>query len=155
MRIVDRVSGETFVVEIIPVVHEDYRFLSKSRFWFNWKHEQEFDVYKLKIKESSDIYGLISLECHQDESRVEIRLLAVSRENRGKYKKYDHIAGNLIAFACKKAVEFFGEWACISLRPKTQLIDHYVEKYGMTQAGRSLFTDGHDLIELIQKYDYD
>ncbi|MFH0756568.1 MAG: hypothetical protein V2B15_04705 [Bacteroidota bacterium] len=79
MRIADRVSGKNHDIEIAPVMADDYKVITKSRFWFNWREEKEFDVYKLKIKESSDILGLISLEAHPEESRIEIRLLAVYR----------------------------------------------------------------------------
>lgn len=154
MWIDDLDSGKTHDIEIIPVVLDDYSNISNSRFWFSWIDEENFDVYKLRIRERSEILGLISLENHPAESRIEIRLLAVSKENRGKKKKYDRIAGNLIAFASKKALMLFGEWACVSLLPKTQLIEHYVQKYGMTKAGRSLFVEGIRLIELIRRYDH-
>jgi hypothetical protein len=141
-------------IEIVPVIPLDYQEISKSRFWFNWNEEILNEVYKLRIKETKDILGLISLESIQRESRIEIRLLAVSRENRGENKKFDHIAGNLIAFACIRATTLFGEWACVSLTPKTLLINHYMKKYKMLQAGRSLFVDGLELIELIKRYDH-
>jgi hypothetical protein len=154
MRIEERVSGKTHEIEIVPVIPLDYQEISKSRFWFNWNEEILNEVYKLRIKETKDILGLISLEIIQRESRIEIRLLAVSRENRGENKKFDHIAGNLIAFACIRATTLFGEWACVSLTPKTLLINHYMKKYKMLQAGRSLFVDGLELIELIKRYDH-
>jgi hypothetical protein len=34
------------------------------------------------------------------------------------------------------------------------LINHYMKKYKMLQAGRSLFVDGLELIELIKRYDH-
>lgn len=119
------------------------------------KTERDYDVYKLRIRGTDDILGLVSLETLHEESRIEIRLLAVSKENRGMHKKYEHIAGNLIAFACIISVKLFGEWACVSLVPKTKLIDHYMTKYSMLQAGKSLFLDGRELIELIKRYDYE
>ncbi len=154
MRIEERVSGKTHEIEIVPVIPLDYQEISKPRFWFNWNEETSNEVYKLRIEETKDILGLISLESIQRESRIEIRLLAVSRENRGENKKFDHIAGNLIAFACIRATTLFGEWACVSLTPKTLLINHYMKKYKMLQAGRSLFVDGLELIELIKRYDH-
>lgn len=154
MRIEERVSGKTHEIEIVPVIPLDYQEISKSRFWFNWNEETNNEVYKLRIKETKDILGLISFESIHRESRIEIRLLAVSRENRGENKKFDHIAGNLIAFACIRATTLFGEWACVSLTPKTLLINHYMKKYKMLQAGRSLFVDGLELIELIKRYDH-
>jgi hypothetical protein len=137
MTVVDVRTGESYEISISPVTKTEYGSLSKQQFWFNWKAEIDFDVFKLRIKGSDDILGLISLESIESESRIEIRLLAVSKENRGKNKKFDKIAGNLIAFAGIQAIKKFGEWACISLVPKTELIEHYQVKYFMIQAGRS------------------
>ena len=155
MLIVERTSGVSHKIEIAPVNEEDYKSITKSRFWFNWKEEVKYDVFKLQIKGTDEILGLISLERFADESRVEIRLLAVSKENRGKNKNYDFIVGNLIAFAGIESIKLFGEWACVSLIPKTKLIDHYKEQYYMKQAGKSLFLDGYELIRLIKNYDHD
>lgn len=155
MNVKERLSGKTHEIEILPVVEEDFKLITKSRFWFNWKKERKYDVFKLQIKGSEDILGLISLESFIDESRIEVRLLAVSKENRGRYKRYENVVGNLIAFACIQSVKIFGEWACVSLIPKTKLINHYIKNYSMLQAGRSLFLDGSELISLINTYDHD
>lgn len=155
MRILHLQSGDSVQVEILRIEANDYQLISKSQFWFDWKIEKEYDVYKLCIKSTNNILGVISLETFPSESRIEIRLLAVSKENRGNNKKYDHIAGNLIAFAGIQAVKLFGEMACISLVPKTELIEHYMKKYYMLQAGRSLFLDGRELLQLIIKYDHE
>lgn len=154
MWIEEMSTKKTLSIEIIPVNTDDYLTITESQFWFNWEKERAFDVYKLRIR-SHNILGLLSLKCHPEESRIEIRLLAVSKENRGRKKKFDHVAGNLIAFACIKAITLFGEWACVSLVPKTQLINHYMMKYEMVQAGQSLFTDGRELIKLIRRSDHD
>lgn len=50
---------------------------------------------------------------------MEIYLLAVSKESRGKNKRYEGIVGNLIAFACREAIRLYGEIACVSLISKT------------------------------------
>lgn len=155
MIIVERKSGVPYEIEIGPVDEDDYKLITKSRFWFNWKEEKNYSVYKLYIKGNDKILGLVSLETFLDESRIEIRLLAVSKENMGKNKKYDHIAGNLIAFVCIQSIKEFGEWACVSLIPKTELIKHYKKKYSMLRAGKSLFLDGSELIQLIIEYDHD
>lgn len=155
MIIVDRISGVSKEIEILPVEQVDYRLITKEKFWFNWKEEIPFKVYKLCLKKSDDILGLISLAAFHDESRIEIRLLAVSKDNRGKNKKYAHIAGNLIAFACIESIKMFGDLACVSLIPKTKLIQHYIDKYGMLPAMKSLYLDGPELLELIIKYDHD
>ncbi len=150
-----RISKEFLVAEVIPIEEQDFKHITKIKFWFNWKKEKEHDVYKIRIKGTTGILGLLSLENHPEESRIEIRLLAVSKENRGRKRKYGHIAGNLIASACIRTLKQYGEWTCVSLVPKTDLIDHYMKKYKFQRAGRSLFLDGRELIELIRRYDHD
>lgn len=154
MMIIEISSGKTHKVEILPVVEDDFRAITKSRFWFNWKDEKDNTIYKLVIKKTNVILGFISLEIIKSESRISIHLLAISKENRGANKNYDHIVGCLIAFAAKQSVKLFGEWACISLIPKTKLTEYYKRKYLMLEAGKSLFLDGRELIELIKKYDH-
>jgi len=46
------------------------------------------------------------------------------------------------------AVNRYGATAAISLVPKTQLINHYIRKYGFQIAGKSLFMEGTSLINL-------
>jgi hypothetical protein len=155
MVIVDSKSGVLKEVDITRVEQVDYKRITKSRFWFDWKEEKPCNVSKLCLKGTDDILGLVSLDVFPSESRIEIRLLAVSIENRGKAKNFSRIAGNLIAFACIESIKNFGEMACISLVPKTELIQHYIDGYGMLPAGKSLFLDGNELLQLIKNYDHD
>ncbi len=155
MIVIDLVSGLSKEIEITLVNNLDYKSITKSRFWFDWKQEKDYNVFKLCLKGTDDILGLVSLDIFTKESRIEIRLLAVSKENRGKAKLLDLIAGNLIAFACIESIKKFGEMACVSLVPKTDLIQYYMDEYGMLQAGKSLFIDGNELLQLIKKYDHD
>lgn len=152
MFIVDRESGHKHQIEIVSIEPDDYKKISRSKFWFDWKEEINKEVFKLQISGNDEILGLISMETFHQESRIEIRLLAASKENRGKNKKYDRLVGNLIAFACKRSITLFGYLACVSLIPKTQLIDHYKEEYSMIEAGKSLFLDGKELFETIKRF---
>lgn len=155
MTILEVKTGNIFKVDILSVANEDYARITKKRFWFNWKEEKGQEVYKLQIQGTEEILGLMSIEDIKAESRIEIRLLAVSSENRGTDKTYENIIGNLIAFASKYSLRMYGELACISLIPKTELVQHYIEKYYMYEAGISLCLDGIELINLINKYDHD
>ncbi|MCD6065648.1 MAG: hypothetical protein K0S33_474 [Bacteroidetes bacterium] len=144
-------SKKKVIVE--PLLARDYKRINKNRFWFDWKTEKGNLVYKLMFKDSDEILGLISLIHFADEQRYEINLLAVSKENRGRTKMYDGIAGNLIAYACRLAVKLYAENGCVSLLPKTELRTHYMRKYGMLPAGRQLFLEGLPLLRLLQKYE--
>lgn len=150
MYIIDCSNSKKHRVDIDRLTIKEFVSITKARYFFNWKTENE--VFKIYIKGTQDILGLVSLIVHEEEKRIEINLLAVSIENRGKNKVFEGIAGNLIAWACREAVKKFGEDACISLVPKTGLIKHYKNAYGMMNAGRSLFLSDTPLLNLIETY---
>ena len=155
MRITDTLTGEKYLVDILPVEIDEFKTLRKDRYFFDWKIEKDQEVYKLQIKGSSDILGLVSIERVPQEWRIHIRLLTVSKENKGNEKKYDKIAGNLIAHVAKIAIREFGELACVSLRPKSQIVQHYIDKYNMNITGMILSIEVPEIIDLINFYDND
>ena len=155
MNIVDISSGKKHQIEIIPVKDTDFNNISKKQYFFDWRIERKYEIYKLHIIGSSEILGLISLERIPSEWRVHIRLLTVSFENKGKDKKYDKIAGNLIAFAAKIAVSEYAELACISLRPKSQIAQYYIMKYNMISPGLTLSIEVPEILNLINLYNHD
>jgi len=148
-------TGNILFVEIVPVADRDYARITKKRYWFDWKKERSHDIYKLNIRGTDEILGLMSIEDIKKESRIEIRLLAVSAENRGSGKIYNRIIVNLIAFASKNSLRMYGELACVTLIPKTEIVQHYIDTYNMFEAGVSLCLDGRELIDLINTYDHD
>jgi ribosomal protein S6E (S10) len=155
MKILDTSTGKEYSAEILPVESEDFQLLGKVRYFFDWKIERNQEVYKLQITGSSDILGLVSLERIPSEWRIHIRLLTVSKENKGNGKKYDKIAGNLIAHAAKIAVSEFGELACVSLKPKSEIAQHYIDKYNMNVTGVTLSIEVPEILDLINFYDND
>lgn len=145
-------SGHLVEVNVIKLNKTGLRRLTKKQFWFNWLEESGFDVYALTVVNTGDIIGAISLDDHPAESRIEIRLLAALRKNVGKHKEYDGIVGDLIAFTCVESLKKYGEWACVSLIPKTEMRTHYVQRYGMYEAGISLGLDGKEMTDLITEF---
>lgn len=155
MNIIETSTGAKHEVEIVPIEETDYNTLGKGRYFFNWRLERKYEVYKLRIIGSIDILGLISVERIPSEWRLHIRLLTVSSENKGKGKKYDKIAGNLIAYIAKIAVKEYAELACVSLRPKSQIAQHYIDKYNMISTGLTLSIEVPEILDLINSYDHD
>lgn len=155
MTITETSSGERHEVDIVPIESGDYKSLGKERYFFDWGYERSFEVYKLRILGATEVLGLVSLERIPSEWRVHIRLLTVSVENKGSRKKYDGIVGNLLAFAAKIAVREYGELACVSLRPKTDIAQHYIDKYNMTATGLTLSIEVPEILNLINLYDHD
>jgi hypothetical protein len=153
MYIIDRQRNENRTVYVSNVVDGDFKQITKKRYLFNWKKLQdECTIYKLALAESDDILGLIALTEHPDEERTEIKLLTVSVENIGKEKQYDRIAGCLIAFAAKEALKKYKDFPCVSLIPKTEIRQHYIYKYQMTDTGWQLYLEGILLMNMIKEY---
>ena len=84
-----------------------------------------------------------------------MRFLSVSRENKGHEKEYENIAGNLITFVSRIAVKEYGELACVSLKPKDAIVQHYIEKYGMQRTGMTLSIELPGIRNLINNYDHE
>lgn len=155
MTVVELALGRLVKAEILPLESSDYKRLSKTRYFFDWKKEMDQESYKLLIAGEKDIQGLVSVERIPDEWRIHIRLLTVSRENKGQGKKYDKIIGNLLTYIGKIALMEHGEMACISLRPKSAIARHYIEKYNMKVTGLTLSLEMQEIIHLINQFDHD
>ncbi|MBK9985189.1 MAG: N-acetyltransferase [Saprospiraceae bacterium] len=155
MYVVEVATQKKHLIEVLPVETTDYNSLSKARYFFNWKEERKQEVYKVVLKGQNDILGLISIERIPSEWRVHIRLLTVSRENMGNGKVFENVAGNLIAYVAKIAVIDFGVLACVSLRPKSSIAQHYIDKYNMNATGMTLSLEVPEIVNLINQYDHD
>lgn len=153
MEIVNSKTRARHSVLIEPIESADYTKITKKRYFFEWKEEKNQGVYKLSIVESGDIVGLISFEKIPDEWRIHIRLLTVSEENKGRSKQYENIAGNLITHVAKIAIMDYGELACVSLKPKGLITQHYIDKYGMNITGTTLSIEITEILTLINTYD--
>ncbi len=86
---------------------------------------------------------------------MHIRLLTVAKENAGSRKVFENVAGNLIAHVAKLAVTEFGALACVSLRPKSSIAKHYIDKYNMRITGKTLSLEVPEILDLINHYDKD
>lgn len=153
MHVTEISTGFHFPIDIILVQQTEYKTIDAKRYYFNWSEEQTFEVYKLVLLGFSEPLGLISFERIPTEWRFHIRLLSVSKENVGKSKKFDDIARNLIAFVAKLAVMEYAELACISLKPKTVLTKHYIDKYKMNITGTTLSLEVPEILDLIKNYE--
>lgn len=154
MEITELSTGYKRKVVISAVEDDDFKLLAKKQYSFDWKSfKGKLAIFKLYIEDEPDkILGVVGIVDVPDEKRIEIKLIANSRENMGKKKKYEGIAGCLIAFVGRIATNKYGGLACISLIPKTELISHYETKYRMKYAGWQLYLEGDELRVLINEY---
>lgn len=160
MKILELATNILHEVVIDEIDPKEIKRLTVKRYFFDWKKvDKQSKIYKLRIVGENDIKRVIALFDFPTESRIEIKLLTASRENvvygndKGKkVKEFDNIIGNLIAFACQKAISKHGQDACVSLVPKTTLRNHYLKKYGMIDGGYQLYILFDQLNNLIKKY---
>jgi len=153
MHIIEVSSGLKIKAVITTIEPKELAMLTQKRYSFTWKSiKQTATIYKLNIENQNDILGVMGLIDFPTEKRVEIKLLASAVENRGKNKKYDRVAGCLIAYACRLAKAKYGDYSCVSLVPKTELIKHYTIKYGMVNGGWQLYLDGERLNNILNDY---
>jgi hypothetical protein len=153
MFLIYQPTGEKRDAVIEAVADSEYKLIKKSKRFpsFDWNKEKNCDVFKIRLKDSEIILGLVSLTDHKDEKWIKINLVQSSIENVGGKKEYKNIAGCLIAFACQLAFEkSYG--GCVALHPKTELTLHYINFYGFERAGLHLFTELRNSEALIKKY---
>ncbi len=62
MNIIETATGHKHIIEIAPVEKSDFKNLPASRYYFDWRQEAEFEIFKLTIQGKDDILGLISFE---------------------------------------------------------------------------------------------
>lgn len=144
-------SGKYKEARITLLRKEELTSITKRRFDFDWDEEVELKTYKITFINDDYILGLMSIQINSAERRFEIRLLELSKENRGNLKEYDRLAGCLIAFACKLSFKD-GLNGFVSLIPKTVLISHYMRKYFFSPMGMQLYVEGEISIALITEY---
>lgn len=158
MFVLETASNSEIRAEVKPVREADLKKLNRWRYFFDWKQLYgSTELYKLCLEGDEDIKGLMAIVDYPEEYRIEVRLIAASKENvslklanRKTTKEYDQVALCLMEFAARTALVKYGFMACLSLVPKTSLRNHYIKKYGMKGAGLSLYLDSIGMQKLIQ-----
>ena len=121
----DVITGKSLDTDVVPVIPIDLKAVLKKAGWrFNWKIELKYtshQLYKLVIRNETDIQGLVSLQ--PMENFIEMHLIETAPQNYGHSKKYMGVAGNLVAFACKMSFNL-GFEGYVAFRAKTGLIQH-------------------------------
>ena len=149
------VTGDIFPTEVLPLSKTELVHLTRKNGWkFDWKKEyQQSDrkVFKLTILwNPTIIQGLISIS--QKRGYLEMYLIESSPFNYGKNKMHYGVAGNLVAFACKRSFEL-GFDGYVAFTAKTTLIDHYIKTLGAVLiGGQRMAIEEKQALKLIKKY---
>lgn len=133
--------------------------LKKDGWSFNWRSllkNKDGQSYILRTLNSpSRIEGALCLRLEYE--MLIMDALELSPDNIGrKNKRYDYVAGCLIAFGCKESFNITGNYkGVLTFVSKTKLIKWYAEKYGAELAlGQRMFIDWENGEKLIEKYLY-
>ena len=134
--------------------------LKKDGWNFNWKKlfdEKNTKTYVLRIKtETATTEGVLQLRI--EEEMLIMDLIEIAPHNLGSTsKKYDFVAGCLIAFACRESfITLDGNYkGYLTFTSKTKLINWYSTKYGAVLAnGQNMYIDEDQGSILINEYLY-
>ena len=156
----DKQTGEKFEVNIKRVEAQDFKTLKKSaRFDFDWSLYKKDEVYKLSITDAKEILGLMRVIDHPEPGYdyLEIDVIEISKENRGKETGLGRIGGCLLAYAAILSDEY-GHDGFLGLVAKNQKAELFHSKYGFFYIGsigvmgERMMSDTGNAIKLIKEY---
>jgi hypothetical protein len=154
--ILDKIKNELVKAEIVLMNLQSIP-LKKEGWNFNWRQylkEKTGQAYILRTIESPQIIqGALFLKVEHEMLIMEV--LEIAPQNIGsENKRYDYVAGCLIAFACRESFKIQGAYkGFLTFVSKTSLIKWYSEKYGAELAlGQRMFIDWENGEKLIEKY---
>lgn len=154
--ILDLKNDQLVKAEIV-VPEPDEIPLIKDGWNFNWRDlskEKKASMVVLRtIKPNSSIEGALQLKIENE--MLIMSVLEIAPHNVGqKNKKYDYVAGCLIAFACRESFKLESAYkGFLTFMSKTSLIKWYSEKYGASLGlGQRMYIDSEEGMKLINEY---
>jgi len=153
--VLDKLNDKLVKAEIVSAKKTDMP-LKKDGWNFNWRQlskDTNTKLYVLKLKyQKETVEGALLLKIA--ENMLIMDVLEVAPHNIGHNKRYDYVAGSLIAYACRESFKLEGNYkGFLTFVSKTNLIDWYTKKYGAELAlGQRMFIDWENGKKLIEKY---
>ncbi len=154
--ILDKIKEELVKSEIVTM-NKDTIPLKKDGWNFNWRqllNEKNSWTYILRTLNSPDqVEGALQLKIEHEMlimDSLELAPYNIGQQN----KRYDYVAGCLIAFACRESFKVEGDYkGFLTFVSKTNLIEWYSKKYGAELAlGQRMFIDWENGERLIEEY---
>lgn len=131
--------------------------LKKDGWSFNWRElskEKKSRMFILRtIGLNPSVEGALQLKTENE--MLIMNVLEIAPHNIGrKNKKYDYVAGCLIAFACKESFKLKSTYkGFLTFMAKTSLINWYSTKYGASIGlGQRMYIDSGKGLKLINEY---
>lgn len=131
--------------------------LKKDGWNFNWKStikRKNTKTYVLRQKwKPEQVEGVLQLR--ESEGMLIMDLVEIAPHNIGiKTKRYDRVAGILIAYACRESFMLDNEYkGFLTFLSKTELVEHYKSRYGARQAlGQRMYIEPEEGMRLISEF---
>lgn len=156
MYILDKQTNNLVEIEIVKGTLKDMP-VQKDGWNFNWRSilkKNDTETYMLRLKSNpSSIQGVLHLK--EQEGMIIMDLVEIAPHNIGqKNKRYEYVAGCLIAFACRETFKLESNYkGFLSFESKTKLIEWYREKfYAKIAIGQKMYIEPEDGEKLIEEY---
>lgn len=162
MYVVDKNTAERFEAEIARVEEKEFNMLKKNKnFDFDWSIYRGEEVYKLYIKNSTEILGLMRIIDHPGSGFdfLEIDVIEISKKNQGMDNGLGRIGGCLLGYAAMLS-HHYGHDGVIFLVAKNKKAALFHEKFGFEYIGNigvlgeRMVSETRNSIELIREYLY-
>lgn len=131
--------------------------LKKDGWNFSWRtiiKKKETETYVLRLKSNpSSIQGILHLKRY--EGMLIMDLVEIAPHNVGrKSKRYNFVAGCLIAFACRESFKLESNYkGFLTFESKTRLIEWYRDNYyAQIAVGQKMYIEPEDGERLINIY---
>ena len=157
----DTQTGEIVDTSFSRATVDEITGLKKKGWAFNWRHPslKGTEIYKLTLRGSSEIQGLIALEPWARDMAYHISLAESAPQNRGIGKLFEGVGGHLFAIAAKKSYDAgYGGFVFFEAK-NIKLVEYYSEKFGAMLIGRpheySMIIDEAAAVKLLNSYTLD
>lgn len=127
----NRRTKEIVKTEFHPVGSDEVMNLQRKNWNFDWSEPliNGYEVYKLCLRKTRTIQGLVALKPEARSHAVHIDIVEAAPHNIGKAGRYEGVGGHLFAIAAKKSKEY-GFNGFTYFTAKSTLIEHYMKALG-------------------------
>ena len=135
--LIDTKTGDIIDTEYTIARKSELKKLKQDGWLFDWMDEslESDDIYKLTIKGSDEIQGLIALQYEERSKAVYAHIVESAPANRGENKVYEGVGGHLFAIAAQRSIEKgYGGFVFLDAK-NPELVKHYQERLGAVFLG--------------------
>lgn len=110
----------------------------KGKGWaFHWtaKDLDKVSVYKLNVKGSDEIQGLIAITPYERDKAMYVNIVESAQQNKGANRRYYGVGGHLFAIAAQESEKRgFGGFMFLDAK-NTELVEYYQKQLGAVWIG--------------------